>query len=484
MFLKIRMIRGSFAGAAVLALLAICSVGLPASTYGAESKISQRSIDSLTAIGTAMSEISATVKPAIVNISTTRTVKVPGGADPFADDPFFRRFFGDQLRAQPRERKLASLGSGVIVSANGYIITNYHVVKDADEIKVLLSDQREFVGKVIGSDPKTEISIVKIDASGLPTLPWGDSDALEVGDLVLAVGNPYGLNQTVTMGIVSAVGRANVGIADYEDFIQTDAAINPGNSGGGLVNVRGELVGINTAIFSTSGGYQGIGFAIPSNMVRTIMGSLLKSGKVIRGWLGVSVQRITSDLAKQFDLKDESGVLVSDVSENGPAGKAGLMRGDVILEYDGKKTDDPSQFRNMIANTLPGESHHLTVMRNNRVLTLNVAIGELPQETQEVGGEEDKNVLKGVEVQEITPELAARLDLPEQVTGVMVSDINEDSPAYGVLASGDVIQEINRSRITGVKDYERAMAETGKNDSLLLLVYRGGSSLFITLSRK
>ena len=282
----------------LLATGLLAQVLFPAESSAAAPAISRKSIDSLTTIGKAMAEISAAVKPAIVNISTTRTVKVPGN-DPFAEDPFFRHFFGDNLRRQPKEQKSAALGSGVIVSSDGYIITNYHVVKDADEIKVLLADKREFSGKVIGSDPKTEISVVKIDAKDLPTLPWGNSDSLEAGDLVLAVGNPYGLNQTVTMGIVSAVGRANVGIADYEDFIQTDAPINPGNSGGALVNVRGQLIGINTAIFSTSGGYQGIGFAIPSNMVRTIMESLVKEGKVIRGWLGISIQRITPDLAKR-----------------------------------------------------------------------------------------------------------------------------------------------------------------------------------------
>jgi serine protease Do len=485
MFFKIRMFRKSFpAVAALLALMVIWNLGLPAGSYAAESEISRQSVDSLSAIGKAMAEISAAVKPAIVNISTTRTLKLPGGTDPFADDPFFRRFFGDNSGRQPRERKSAALGSGVLVSSDGYIITNYHVVKDADEITVLLADRREFVGKVIGSDPKTEISVVKIDARGLPTLPWGNSDTLDVGDLVLAVGNPYGLNQTVTMGIVSAVGRANVGIADYEDFIQTDAAINPGNSGGALVNVRGQLVGINTAIFSTSGGYQGIGFAIPSNMVKTIMESLMKAGKVIRGWLGISVQRITPDLAKQFDLRDESGVLVSDVAENGPAEKAGMKRGDVILEYDGKKTDEPSLFRNMVANSLPGGGHRLAILRNKEMLTLKVTIGELPSEVQQAEGVDYQSALRGVGVQEITPEIGKKLNLPARVKGVIVNDIDKDSPAYGVLTPGDVIQEINRNRITGVKDYEGVLSGIRKNDNLLLLVYRRGSSLFVTVSRK
>ncbi len=465
----------------LLATGLLAQVLFPSESSAAAPAISRKSIESLTTIGKAMAEISAAVKPAIVNISTTRTVKVAGN-DPFAEDPFFRHFFGDNLRRQPKEQKSAALGSGVLVSSDGYIITNYHVVKDADEIKVLLADKREFSGKVIGSDPKTEISVVKIDAKGLPTLPWGDSDSLEAGDLVLAVGNPYGLNQTVTMGIVSAVGRANVGIADYEDFIQTDAPINPGNSGGALVNVRGQLIGINTAIFSTSGGYQGIGFAIPSNMVRTIMESLIKEGKVTRGWLGISIQRITPDLAKQFNLKDENGVLVSDVTENGPAEKAGLKRGDVILEYDGKKTDEPSLFRNMVANTAPGEKHSLKILRDKDLLTLEVTIGELPPDIQQAENGTYVNALRGVGVQDITPDIAKRLGLPPRVKGVIVNDVGEDSPAYGVLTQGDVIQEIDKKKIANVKDYQQIVSMIGRDNNILLLVYRRGSSLFITLS--
>jgi serine protease Do len=455
------------------------------SAYAESPQISKDAVDLLTRTGDAMAEVAAAVKPAIVNISTTRTVKVVGGGNPFSEDPFFRHFFGDQFgKQQPREHKSGALGSGVVVSPDGFIITNYHVVKDADEIKVTIADKGEFTGKVIGSDPKTEISVVKIDAKGLVTLPWGDSDRLRVGDLVLAVGNPFGLNQTVTMGIVSATGRANVGIADYEDFIQTDAAINPGNSGGALVNARGELVGINTAIYSTTGGYQGIGFAIPSNMVKAIMNSLIKYGKVIRGWLGVSIQKITPELAKQFDLKSEGGALVSDVVENSPAQKSGLRRGDVIMEYDGKKVDEPYQLRIMVANTPPGEEHTLTVLREDETVTLKVTIGELPAELQQAQMGEYENVLRGVSVQDMTPEIAKKLNIPGRVVGVIVSDIAEDSPAAGVLMQGDVIQEVNRKRITGVKDYLEIVAKIGKDDNVLLLVYRGGSSVFITISGK
>lgn len=469
-----------------LGLVLLLNMSAPAASFAAEQKISGQSVESLTRIGKALAEISAAVKPAIVNISTTRTVKITGGADPFFDDPFFRRFFGDRYgrQKQPKEHKSAAMGSGVIVSSEGYIITNYHVVKDADEIKVLLSDKREFAGKVIGSDPKTELSVVKIEANGLPTLKWGDSDALEVGEIVLAVGNPFGLNQTVTMGIVSAVGRANVGIADYEDFIQTDAAINPGNSGGALVNVRGELVGINTAIFSTSGGYQGVGFAIPSNMVKSIMDSLVSKGKVIRGWLGVSIQSITPELAKQFNLKGEKGVLVSDVSENGPAEKAGLKRGDIIVEYDGKRTDEPNQFRNMVANTSPGEEHSLKVLRNDEVITLKATIGELPADMQQAEAGAYENALRGISVQDMTADIARKLNLPARVKGVIVNDVDENSPAAGVLAQGDVIQEINRKKVGSVKEYQDITAGIKKDENILLLVFRGGSSVYITLSVK
>jgi serine protease Do len=349
---------------------------------------------------------------------------------------------------------------------------------------VTLSDKREFTGKVVGSDPKTEISVVKIDGKDLPTVSWGDSDALQVGDIVLAVGNPFGLNQTVTMGIVSATGRENVGIADYEDFIQTDAAINPGNSGGALVNAQGQLVGINTAIYSTSGGYMGIGFAIPSNMVKTIMTSLIKTGKVVRGWLGVSIQKITPDLASQFNLKAENGAIVSDVVENSPADKAGLKQGDVIVEYDGKKTDDPTQLRNMVASSMPGEEHSVTVIRDGKPITLKVKIGELPADLQKNAVGAYENVLKGISVQDITPEIAKQLGIPARVKGVVVSDVAEDSPAAGVLTQGDVIQQVDRRDVGSVKEYQEIASKIKPEETVLLLVYRGGSSLFITLSSK
>jgi len=474
-----------FAIGALFVSLTISSYfGLYSFAY-AESKISQQSIDILAKTGQAIAEIVEEVKPAIVNISTTRTIKIQRGPEPFFEDPFFRRFFGEEGPSRmPKERKAMSLGSGVIVDSKGYILTSNHVIQGAEEIEVTLSDKREFKGKIIGADPMTDIAVVKIEGDRLQTIKWGDSDKLRVGETVLAIGSPYGLAGTVTMGIVSAVGRANVGIASYEDFIQTDAAINPGNSGGALVNVRGELVGINTAIFSTTGGYQGIGFAVPSNMSRAVMESLIKRGKVIRGWLGVTVQSITPDLAKQFNLKEDKGALVTDVIEGGPAEKAGILRGDVIIEYEGKKIDEPFQLRNMIANTLPGKEAELKVIRENRTETIKITIGELPTEIQKSSKSEYNNLLRGVTVQNLTPGMYEQLDLPKKLKGVVISDVDEDSPAAMALMKGDVIQEINRQKITSAKNYEDVVTKIKPEEDILLLVFRNGSSIFITLSGK
>lgn len=453
------------------------------SNANASKEVSQNSIDILSKIGQATAEIVEIVRPAVVNISTTRTVRLRSGFDPFFDDPFFRRFFGEQFGI-PRERKTASLGSGVIVDSKGYILTANHVIQGAEEIRVTLSDKREFKGKIIGNDAMTDLGVIKIEAENLPTIKWGDSDKLRVGETVLAIGSPYGLSQTVTMGIVSAVGRANVGIADYEDFIQTDAAINPGNSGGALVNVRGELVGINTAIFSTSGGYQGIGFAVPTNMAKAVMESLISKGKVIRGWLGVSVQPLTPELAKQFNIVDEKGVLIGDVVEGSPAEKAGLQRGDVITEYDGKKIEEPYQLRNMVASTSPGTEVELKIIRNNKKETKKLIISELPEEMRKPSKGEYENLLKGVIVQDLTEEIYRQLNLPKKLKGVIVTDIDEESPAAMILRKGDIIQEINRMRVANLKDYENIVSRIEPERDILLLIYRGGTSIYITLSSK
>lgn len=440
------------------------------------------------------------VTPAVVNISTTRVVRGPqggGGGEqmaPFMDDPFFRQFFGDEFfrRFQaPRERKESSLGSGVIVSSDGYIVTNNHVVAKADEIRVLLSDKREFVGKVVGTDPKTDIAVVKINAKDLPSIPWGDSEKLEVGEFILAIGNPFALNSTVTMGIVSAVGRANVGIADYEDFIQTDAAINPGNSGGALVNTRGELVGINTAIFSRSGGYMGIGFAVPANMARSVMDSLIKTGKVTRGWLGVSIQEVNQDLAKQFGLSDSKGALVSEVIPDSPAAAAGIKSGDVIVGFEGKPVEGPAVLRNMVAQTQVGKTARVDVLRDNKKQSFNVRITEQPKEVAQGDSEETieggdktdtKSLLGGLEVRNITPDIARQLGLPPATKGVVVTGLSPDSPAASAgVEPGDVILEINRQPVHSVTDLKRISAKLSKKEGVLLLINRRGGKLFLAI---
>ncbi|MBI3777406.1 MAG: DegQ family serine endoprotease [Gammaproteobacteria bacterium] len=431
------------------------------------------------------------VMPAVVNISTTRVVKQ--GAEtssPFMDDPFFRQFFGEEFfhRFQmPRDRRENSLGSGVIVDSAGYIVTNNHVVAKADEIKVLLNDKREFTGKVVGTDPKSDIAVVKINAKDLPVLPWGDSDKLEVGEYVLAIGNPFGLNQTVTQGIVSAVGRANVGIADYEDFIQTDAAINPGNSGGALVNARGQLVGINTAIFSRSGGYMGIGFAVPSNMTRAVMDSLIKSGKVVRGWLGVSIQEVTPDLAKQFGMKESRGALVSEVIPDSPAAAAGIQSGDIITAFNGKAVDGPGSLRNAVAQTLVGKTVKVEVLREKKPVTLEVKISEQPKDVAQVEGDTVQGdgkdtALAGVEVRNLTPDIARQLGLSGGIAGVVITGVEQGSAAEDAgLQEGDVIMEINRQPVRNTSDFKRLSGKLSKKDSTLLLLNRHGRKLFIAI---
>jgi len=437
-------------------------------------------------------EIAKSVKPAVVNIAATRSGK--SGESPHGsplDDPFFRKFFGDEFfkrdapQREPRER---GQGSGVIVEASGLIITNNHVVNKADEIRVFLSDKREFKGKLIGTDTKTDIAIVKIEATGLPTVPWADSDQLEVGEYVLAVGSPFGLTQTVTMGIVSAVGRASMGIAEYEDFIQTDAAINPGNSGGALVNVRGELVGINTAIFSQSGGNMGIGFAVPSNLSRAVMDQLVRTGKVVRGWLGVAIQDLSSELAAQFGITDTKGVLVSDVMEDSPAKKAGFERADVIIEYDGKPMDSPTHLRNAVAQTPIGKKVSIKLIRDKKLKTIEVTIVEQPKSLGQPGAEESREsaastgILSDLDVRELNDELAARYGLKTAERGVVVIRVKSGSTAEEMgVREGDLILEVNRKAVGSLKAYEQAASGLAKDQAVLLLLKRKGQAIYLTL---
>ncbi len=467
----------------IIGLIIASSLDINSKSIAQPREVSSESKDFLEKFSIALAEVSEAAKPSVVNISTSKTVH---GKDNqyghFFNDPFFKRFFGEENPFHiPKKFKTRSLGSGVVVSDDGYILTNSHVVKGADEIRVIMNNKKQFEGKVIGADPKTDLAVIKIEAEDLPVIKIGNSETLQVGEVILAIGNPYGLNQTVTMGIVSAVGRSDVGIADYEDFIQTDAAINPGNSGGAMVNSKGELVGINTAIFSTSGGYQGIGFAIPSRMAKSVLDHLINKGKVVRGWLGVHIQDLTPEIAKYFKTDVAKGVLVADVVDDSPADKSGLLRGDLIAEYDGREVENTRQLRNMVANTMPGSSVEVLIVRDEKKMTLSIKIGEL-SETLQVSVGEYENNLKGVDVQDLTKELIQRLEIPPKVSGVIVTNVHVESPAHGILRQRDIIQEINRKKIRNVSDFEGVASGIKKGDDVLLLIYRGGSYLYITIS--
>ncbi|RMH33591.1 MAG: DegQ family serine endoprotease [Nitrospirae bacterium] len=423
--------------------------------------------------------VSKQAKASVVNISSTRRSQ----STPLFDAPFFRRFFGEEFEPQfrvPKKRREQGLGSGVIVTSDGYIVTNHHVVEQAERLTVLLNDKRQFTAELIGTDPQTDLAVIKIPATDLPTLSWGDSASLQVGELVLAVGNPFGLNQTVTMGIVSAVGRANVGIVDYENFIQTDAAINPGNSGGALVNLHGELIGINTAIFSRTGGYMGIGFAIPSQMVQQVMHGLIGQGQVIRGWLGVSIQELTPELAEQFAAPDTTGVLVGGVFDRSPAARGGIQRGDIIRTYNGIQINDPHHLRTLVAETAPETSVTIIVWRNGTERALPVTIAQLPRDvaslTQKEAGEPPNHPLAGLTVAPTSHESG------DGQEGVVLTDVEPGSPADRAgLRPGDRLLEINRKPLATISDYRRLTQQLDPQQSVLVLLRRGTGTIFLSI---
>ena len=420
--------------------------------------------------------------PAVVNIASSRVVKVP--TQPFFNDPFFQQFFGSPRNRPPAEQRQRGLGSGVIVSSDGYILTNNHVVEKASDIRVVLPDKREFRGTVVGTDPKTDVAVVKIPVSGLPTLTLGDSSKIQVGDYALAIGDPFGIGETATMGIVSATGRGNLDIEDYEDFIQTDASINPGNSGGALINARSELIGINTAILAgEGGGNQGIGFAVPINMARYVMEAILKHGKVVRGYLGVAIQEVTPALAKAFNVPPGKGALVGDVTPGGPADKAGLKKGDVIEELNGEAVHGPNELKLKIATLAPGSQARLKINRGGQERDVTVTLGELPEKSAEsaAAGTGEKGPMRGVQVDELTPDIAHELGLKPSTKGVVVAEVDPSSPAADAgLHRGDVIEEINRQPVNSVSDYQR-LVRAADNQELVLSVNREGSTAFIAV---
>jgi serine protease Do len=444
------------------------------------------------------------VLPAVVNIHSSKVVKQRQEQMPFFNDPFFQQFFGggdDQdsqgqsRRSQPRSQRETSLGSGVIITQDGTILTNNHVVDGATDIKVDLADKREFTAKVVGTDAKTDVAVLKIQADNLPTLKLGDSSSLQVGDIVLAVGDPYGIGETATMGIVSATGRSGLDIEGYEDFIQTDAPINPGNSGGALVDLHGDLIGINTAILSGSdsgfggqGGNQGIGFAIPINMARSVMDQLVGHGKVLRGYLGLYPQDIDASLAKQFGLNQAGGAVVTQVSPNDPAAKAGIRPGDVILKVNGQGINSANELRLRISQSAPGSVAKLTIQREGKVQDVDVTLKEFPADETAANStaapetEGTSGGLKGVQVQALTSDLSSRMKLPSGTTGVVVTNVDPDSPAAAAnLDRGCIIQEVNHKPVTSIESYRQAITAAG-NQPVLLLVYfpdRGGPAYIV-----
>jgi serine protease Do len=440
-----------------------------------------------TTVGMGYAAILKPALSAVVNISSSKVVKTPQGVPfEFFNDPFFQQFFGNQFHGlrQPREERERSLGSGVIVRPNGYILTNNHVIEGATEIKVFLPDKREFTGKVVGSDKKTDLAVVRIEAQDLPTVAMGDSSKLQVGDLAFAIGDPFGVGETATMGIVSATGRNGLDIEDYEDFIQTDAAINPGNSGGALIDAHGELIGINTAIITGGGGgNQGVGFAIPIDMARRVVDQIMKNGKVVRGYLGVLIQEVTPDLAKAFKVPQSKGALIGDVTSGGPADKAGLQKGDVIEQLNGQDVGNINDLRLQIASMAPGTEIDLKILRNGGERDVSVKLGELPAQatSAEGNGASENSPMHGVRVNDLTPSVAQDLGLSPRVKGVVVTDVADGTPAADAgLKRDDIIEEVNHHSVTTVAEYERVVREAAKQE-LVLLVNRGGQTSFMVI---
>ncbi len=445
----------------------------------------------------AFSSVVKKAGPAVVHVAVEKEKAGRGmGQNPLDlfNDPFFEQFFGPQFR-HPRSNpqqdnkktfKQQAAGSGFIISSDGYIMTNNHVVGEADKITVRLADQREFQAKVVGTDPQSDVAVIKIEAKDLPVLPLGNSDALEVGEWVIAIGSPFELNQTVTVGVVSAKGRNRMGITNYENFIQTDAAINPGNSGGPLLNIRGEAIGMNTAIFSRSGGYMGIGFAIPINMAKSIEQQLRKSGKVTRGWLGVMIQDVNEDLAKSFGGSVAGGALISEVSDGSPAQKSGLLQGDIVTAINGEKVTDVADLRNKIAMTPPSSELKLRILRDGKEKELVVMVAEQPADMSALGkkggGADLGNY--GLALQDLSKELADQFGYTKD-QGVLIADVEADSTSAELgLQSGMLIEEVNRIRVHNLAELRQALKKVANSRQVLLRVRSGDNSQYVVLQGK
>ncbi|MDD3813602.1 MAG: DegQ family serine endoprotease [Desulfocapsaceae bacterium] len=474
-------------------LLLIFMLGLswlPANSRAAEDE----NIQLLEKSAKAFSSVVKKAEPAVVNVRVEKNEEMnPGNQfNPF-DDPLFQRFFGPSFKhpnapQSPQQFKSQASGSGFLISEDGYILTNNHVIDKADKITVRMDGGQELAAKLIGTDPQSDVALIKVsDGRKFPYLPLGDSDKLEVGEWVIAIGSPFGLDSTVTVGVVSAKGRNRMGINEYENFIQTDAAINPGNSGGPLLNIYGEVIGINTAIFSRSGGYMGIGFAIPINMAKTVKGQLLAKGKVTRSWLGVAIQDMTADLARSFKLKEQAGALVSEVSKDSPAEKAGIKQGDLITSYDGKPVKDVTDLRNRVAMTPPGSKIDLTLIRNEKQEELTVQVAEQPSDMKALSGAPEQHQLfqkMGMSLQDLTPELARQFGYTKG-QGVLIAGVTPGSPAaLAGIQAGNLVEEVNRQPVQNLKELQQVLKKSGDTQDVLLLIRSGNRSYYVVLGVK
>lgn len=458
----------------------------PAEKVQTSINVNNEPLDRQSRLTTSFAPVIKNVAPSVVSVITTKSYNSGSQPFPYFDEPQFKRFFPEDMDPQvPQSHRDREIGSGVIVSEDGYIITNNHVIEDADEISIALGGgQREVSAKIIGIDPKTDLAVLKVEKKGLSAVTFADSDKIEVGDIVLAIGNPFGLSQTVTMGIISALGRDNIGIVQdgYEDFIQTDASINPGNSGGALIDAEGRVIGINTAIYSQSGGNQGIGFAVPINFVRSIMEQIIKNGRVIRGYVGISIQPLSKELAEAFKIPEATGALIGEVTPESPAAKTGLKEGDVIVELNGSKIGSPHQLRLTIAQTPPNTVVKFRVIRDGKLKEFPVTLQELPEEEEpkETSFErESRDVLDGIEVTDLDTRTRKQLNIPEKIQGALVKNVVPESSAFDVgIRPGDIIMEIDRKPVFDANS-ALEISKKVEGDRVVLRIWRNSARYIV-----